>query len=205
MNIRAFLSFLLAVFTALPVFLTAPAARAQNAAPGYTLALGFTPSSQFGSPGDTLNFSGVVGNVTQNTVFLNGDSLTFNGPGTADESPFLNGVPNSLDPMGTVDANGNPTDTYSGSFFDVSISPDAAPGTYFGTFSVLGGADADALDELTSDPKNTRDPFSQERFSVTVLAPIAAVPEASTTLSFGGLLMLGGLLIVVQRRKARAL
>lgn len=187
----------------LVAFIGSPEVRAQSTPPGYVLALGFDQAAEFGNPGDVLNFSGTFSNVTANTVFLNSDSLTFSGPGTADDSPFLNGAPLTLDPMGTVDGNGNPTDSYSGSLFDITLNPDAAPGTYFGTFAILGGADANASDDLTADPNNVLDPFHQERFSVTVLAP-AAVPEASTTISFGLLLMLGGLLIVAKRRTGRA-
>jgi len=59
---------------------------------------------------------------------------------------------------------------------------------------VQGGADGNASDELASAP-----------FSVTVLAQPAAVPEASTTLSFGLLLVLGGGGLLVAKRRRAAL
>ena len=175
----------------LPLLLLAVPAHAQ-------LNLNLANTSLAGNPGDTLNFTGTLSNPTLASVFLNSDNPTFNGPGTTDGSPFLlnPNAPISLDPAGTTDANGNPTgtDSYSGPFFDVTLDPNAAPGIYNGTFTILGGVDGNATDNVAT-----------EDFSVTVLP--AAVPEASPTVSLGVLLALGlgGLIVSAKRRKASAL
>ena len=148
----------------------APAAHAQ-------LSLTLTPASQAGTAPGTFSFSGTLANPTANTVFLNGDSLTFNGPAsglTLDDSPFLTNAPSSLG------ASGGGSDTYTGGFFDVTASPSAAPGTYFGTFSVVGGADGSAQNTVAT-----------EDFSVSVTGQTALVPEASSVVSLALLLALG--------------
>ena len=169
----------------LPLALLAAPAQAQ-------LTLNLTPAAQVGAIGDTLNFTGTLSNPTLDTVFLNSDSFSFSGP-APDDSPFLN-APLSLDPVGTTDMNGNPTDSYTGGFFNVTLDSSVAPGTYLGTFSILGGADSNAADTVAT-----------EDFSVTVLP--AAVPEASSLVSLGVLLALGlgGLVISAKRRKSAAL
>jgi hypothetical protein len=179
----------------LPLLLLAAPAHAQ-------LNLSLLPASQAGNPGDTLNFTGMLSNPTAASdpnaysVFLNSDSPTFNGPGTIDATPFFTNAPASLDPAGTMDANGNltNTDTYNGPFFDITLDPNAAPGTYNGTFTILGGADGNASDTVAT-----------QDFSVTVLP--AAVPEASSVVSLGVLLALGlgGLVVSTRRRKSAAL
>ena len=155
----------------------APAAHAQ-------LLFTLTPAGLAGTPGSTLQYAGTLSNTsTTDTVFLNGDSPTLNAPGlTLDAGPFEGNAPLSLGPVGSG------SDIYSGGFFDISIDPAAQPGTYVGTFAIQGGADGDAQDTVA-----THD------FSVTVLP--AAVPEASSVVSLGLLLMLGLGGVVVARRK----
>jgi len=162
--------------------LAPPAAHAQAAPDPLTLTL--TSPDQAGVAGSIFTFAGTLSNPTAGTVFLNGGTPTLNGPlsVTTDSSPF-DSAPISLAPAGMA---GN---AYTGDFFSVTAGASTAPGTYFGFFTVQGGADGNVADELASTP-----------FSVTVLAQPAAVPEASTTISFGLLLALGGLLIVVKRR-----
>lgn len=161
----------------------APAARAQT-----TLTL--TPAAQAGSPGSTLFFSGTLANTGMSDVFLNGDSLTFNGPAnglTLDDSPFFANAPTSLG------ASGSGSDTFTGGLFDVSLGASAVPGTYFGTFAVTGGAGGNAQGTLAS-----------QDFSVTVEpASPSAAPEPSQVagLAFTAL-GLGGLLLRARRRKA---
>ena len=161
----------------------APAAQAQ-------LTLTLTPASQAGAAGSMFTFTGTLANPTANTVFLYGDSPTFNGPGTIDGNPFLNNGPLSLAPKGSTTGSG-PTDSYTGSFFTVTLSPLATPGTYLGTFEVLGGPTA-----------NDQNIVATEDFSVTVAPP--AVPEASTTVSLGLLLLLGlgGTVVAAKRKKS---
>ena len=150
------------------------------------LTLTLSPSSQAGKVPNTFHFTGTLTNPTGAVVFLNGDSPTFNGPGTIDDSAFLNNAPVSLGPTGSG------SDTYTGSFFDITLPSSAAPSTYFGTFTVLGGPTTN--DQMT---------VGTEDFSVMVL-PSPAVPEASTVVSLGLLLALGlgGLVVGARRRKA---
>ena len=182
---KSLFSALLVPAALLAALISTPAARAQTA--GDPVSLVFTPAGQVTTPGGVLNFSAALSNTTASPVFLNGDSLTFNGPAsglTLDDSPFLNNAPLSLG------AASSSSGLYSGNLFTVSVGPFAQPGTYFGTFEILGGADANAQNEV-----------AKADFSVTVLAP-AAVPEASTTASFGLLMALGlGGLVVARRRK----
>ncbi len=151
------------------MLLTAPAAQAQ-------LTLTLTPPNQVGAAGSAFTFSGTLANPTASSVFLNGDSLTFNGPGTTDDSAFFNNAPFSLDPLGSG------TDSYTGSLFTVTLDPAAAPGSYFGTFAVLGGADGSAMDTVAT-----------QDFSVTIPGDAPPpVPEASTAVSLSLLILLGG-------------
>lgn len=162
----------------LPLALLAVPARAQ-------LTLTLTPASQAGPAPSTFHFTGTLSNPTASEVFLNSDSLTFNGPAsTLDDSPFLNNAPLSLGPAGSG------SDTYTGGFFDVTLNSSAAPGTYFGTFEVLGGPTASDQNIVAS-----------EDFSVTVTS--APVPEASSPVGLGLLLALGmGGMALGARRKA---
>ncbi len=173
---------------ALLLALLAPTVHAQAASP---LTFTLTPPAQAGAAGSTFHFSGVLSNTTSATVFLNGDSATFNAPGlTLDDSPFLS-APTSLAPAG------QPGSIYMGGFFDILIDQSAMPGTFYGSFSILGGADGSANDVQASQP-----------FSVTVgsSSPVPPpVPEASTTVSLGLLLMLGmGAMVISAKRKKQA-
>ena len=151
------------------------------------LVLNLTPSLQSGTPGSTLLFSGTLSNPTASTVFLNGDGYTFSAPGlTLDASPFFNNAPDSLSAVG------GGSDTYSGGFFNVFVTPSALPGTYAGTFSVLGGADGNAQATVAS-----------ETFFVSVQPNSAPVPETSSAVSLGVLFGLGTLAIGICRRRKK--
>ncbi len=167
----------------------APAAHAQ-------LTFSLTPASQAGNPGDTLHFTGMLSNTsTTDTVSLaGGDTVNFNAPGlTLDDTPFFNNAPATLQTAGSVDGNNNSTDSFTGDFFDVKIANDgtAVPGTFFGTFTVNATDNATGADASVS-----------QDFSVTV--DPSPVPEASTTVSFGLLLLLGlgGVVIAKKRRQS---
>lgn len=165
------------------------------------LTLNFTPANQFGNPGDTLHFSGMFTNPTADTIYLNGLQSDFSGPAMSDTSPFSTS-PTQLDPMGTIGTDGTPTDSYTGGVFDLTLNPDAAPGTYYGTFAVLGGATDTSSDDVTLDPNAPDNPKHFEQFSVTVLPSAQPIPELSSTVSLGLLLTLGGLVVVARRRRA---
>lgn len=166
------------LFAALPLLLlAAPAAHAQ-----FNFAL--TPS-QTGMVGDTLTFTGAIANQGNSAVFLNGGGVTFSAPNImADDSPFFGSAPLSLAPAGSLGS------AYSGPFFTLAIGPAAQPGTYFGTFGIVGGADA-----LASDTLATRN------FSVTV-SSAPTVPEASPAVSLGLMLALGAGGVLAARRKS---
>lgn len=180
------LSFVLPASAALlACFSVLPAAHAQ--AP-YPLSLTFTSPNQTVGPGGALHFTGTLTNTSSSLVFLNSDSVSFNAPVaglTLDDSPFLTNAPMFLaaGPIGS---------SYTGDFFDVMVSPSAVAGTYQGTFDVLGGGDTGTYDIVGS-----------QTFFVSVPE---AVPEASTTVSMGLLLALGGggLMIAKRRRTAAA-
>ena len=169
--------------------IAAPAAHAQ-------LSFTLLPGNQSGIGGDTLHFTGALSNPsTTDTINLNSDSATFTAPGlTLDDSPFFNNAPSALSPMGSVDGSGNPTDSYTGGFFDITIASDgsALPGTYSGVLNILGGPNAGDLSIVAS-----------QKFTVTVQS--APIPEASSLVSLSLLLALGtGGLIVAGRHKKRA-
>lgn len=153
------------------MLIATPAAQAQ-------VVFQLTPPAQVGNPGDTLHFTGILTNLGTSTVYLFGDSATLTGPGlTLDDTPFFLDGPTSLAPMG------EDGDTYQGGFFDVNIdSLTAVPGVYTGTFALTGG----------DDPSST-DPLASQDFRVTVPGSNnAPVPEASTLVSLGLMLLLGG-------------
>jgi hypothetical protein len=166
-------------------FFGAPAAHAQ-------LNFALTPAGQAGNPGDTLQFTGTLSNPTASEVFLNGDSYSGLPAGlTLDDTPFFSNAPLSLQPAGSMDGSGNPTDSYTGGFFNIAIDPSVTPGTYTGTFAITGGADSNASDTVAT-----------EDFSVTVNP--SPVPEASSVISFGLLLALGAGGVIVAARKKKA-
>src|ERR1017187_2077500 len=68
----------------------------------------------------------------------------------------------------------NPGDIYSSSpIFSVIAAPEAQPGDYSGSFTILGGVDENAFDELAT-----------QNFQVTVTGT-SSVPEPSTILLLG--------------------
>jgi hypothetical protein len=111
------------------------------------VSLGFNPPIQTASPGSSITFSGTLGVTgTPGAVFINGDTInTSAGFGFAGDpfSLFLDDLSFFLNAPFTIssdDLNGPSSATFN--FFDVTIGAQVAPGTYFGTFYVLGGADS---------------------------------------------------------------
>ena len=145
------------------------------AAHASVLTVSFNPNPLSGPPGDTLQFMGTLTNDTSNTVFINSDSFSFAIPGALDDTPFLNNAPISLGPL----AMSSPF-----IFFQVTIPAVQAPGPYDGVFTVLGGANGNAMDNLGAG-----------NFEVHVVTP-----EPASLL----LCAAAGLALVVRRRKARA-
>ena len=142
------------------IFLLGLAATAQAA----TLNVSFSPDTLFASPGGTVQFSGSLTNTTDATVFLNGDSFTFDIPNAVDDFPFLSDAPISLGPNAS-----------SGifSFLNITVPGDQATGTYNGVFTVSGGADPSTLDSVGSAPFHL------------VVNPVVGVPEPGSALLLG--------------------
>lgn len=103
----------------------------------------FDQPNQMGQPGQTLEFFGTITNTGRDTVFLNSDNPTLGSPSLTLEDLFFSNVPISLDPgqsSGDIE------------LFDVMISNPLldAPGTHLGVYTLFGGADGDAQDNLAS-------------------------------------------------------
>lgn len=136
--------------------------------------------NQSGNPGDTLMFNGVLSNTGLTTIFLNSVDLNLAGTSLSPDfiDPFFNNVPLLLDP-------GQLTSHIL--LFDVFVENPFTdlPGTYAGTYTLLGGVDSNAQDVLGS-----------VDFGITVPN---AVPEPSSLLLLFGVLLLIGLARVGRR------
>ena len=129
--------------------------------------------------GDMVTFFGSLSNLGPGEVFLNGASLDCSAVPleiTCDSSPFLSNAPLSL---------GFPDTTLPFGFFDVFVGLTAAPGTYIGSFTVTGGANATQGNTLV-----TRD------FEIVVPQP---VPEPATITLLG--IGLAGAVAARRRRR----
>ena len=142
-----------------------------------------SPDTRTGAPGTDLVFSGTITNSGGATVFLNNDSINLIGVGlTTDDSKFFANVPAFLNAGASTGLVG---------LFDVSIDPATAFGMYPGSFSIVGGADANAQGTLVT-----------SNFSVVVAS--SAVPEGSSFVSLlSGLGALGALVGISRLRRSR--
>ena len=105
--------------------------------------------------GDMVTFFGSLSNIGLPEVFLNDASITFVGPAeiTFDViNQFFVNAPLSLGPGATTGPFG---------FFVASVGATATPGNYHGSFTVLGGADAGALNTLVTKDFEIVVPVSQ--------------------------------------------
>lgn len=139
---------------------------------------------QIGQVGDTFQFFGTITNRGPATAYLTAAQYTGLPSGvTVDETPFAFNAPSFLT------AKGDAGSTYTGDLFDVTVTPGTAPGFYSGLFTLTGGADPLADENSV---------LNTNGFSV------AAVPEASTTVSLSILLTLGigGLAFQAYKKKA---
>ena len=139
------------------------------------LILVLSPATQIGNPGGLFHFGGSLTNTGGTVVFLNGTVLSGSGVFQLNDTPFFANAPVSLTPGGM----------YTGPFFDIVVSLGTVPGTYGGSFAVLGGSTPSSLDVQGSQP-----------FSVQVVAT-SITPEPSALV-----LLLSGLppLLFVARR-----
>jgi hypothetical protein len=125
-----------------------------------TLSITFDPSILSAQPGQTITFSGSITNLENVAVFLNSCDVNIPGQFTSDCSLFFGG-PASLDPFETS------------AVFDLfTVTVDdpytGAAGLQPGIFTVVGGVDGDAQDNLV-----------EAQFSVDV------VPEPGTAVLLG--------------------
>jgi hypothetical protein len=140
----------------------------------------FLPDTQTAAPAALATYAATVSNTGASAVFLNGDNITFDGPATPDDTLFLSNFTGKLG-AGQSITNQN--------IFTLTVDSNAMPGSYLGTFDILGGNTNTANNVLAS-----------QNFQLIVSS---AVPETSTLL----MLMLGvGGLVGVRRagRKMRA-
>lgn len=135
-------------------------------------ALSFTLDSpiQTGTPGGTVTFSGTLFNDDIVDVFLNGASSTLPySELSVDFTDFFSLVPASL----------SAGESYDGPIFAVDITDDATPGDYFGSFTIQGGLDENAVNNLAT-----------ENFQISL--PGESAPEPASEQLFGlSLLVLG--------------
>src|ERR1017187_7353546 len=138
------------------------------------LAFNLTPATLTSAPGGTVEFTGTLNNPGTTDVFLNGDvnSLPYTKL-TVDDSPFF--IFSQLFLM--------PGQTYTGPFFDVTVDAAAVPGSYSGSFTIQGGADANAFDSVAS-----------ENFTVTVSKVNAPVPEPVGVVLLASCILLTGII-----------
>jgi len=145
---------MLAVAAILTICLS-PAAYANN-----TITFTLTNPNGFvwSAAGGTLTFQATVSAPVSNSdsLFFNGDSFNVTAPFTLDDTDFgLNFFPVDLAP-GT---------SFTGDLFQLTVPAGMAFGDYAGSFTLLGGADFNALDSLG-----------------TVNFSVAAVPEPSSVM-----------------------
>lgn len=99
------------------------------------------PDTLDATAGQTVTYTATLTNTTTDAVYINSDDITFGGPGTPDDTPFL------LNFTGLLDAGQSITFQ---PFLNLTLDDTAAIGQYFGTFEVLGGSSEDANDLVGS-------------------------------------------------------
>jgi hypothetical protein len=125
-----------------------------------------------GAPGTEFDIIGTLSNFDAEPVFLNTASGSLSsGDLDFDYANFFVLVPRTL----------NTGDLFSGPIFSVVVSQQALPGDYLGTFTIQGGIDGEAFDDLAT-----------QNFQVTVSStpdtpePSSFALLASVLAAFGG-------------------
>jgi hypothetical protein len=105
------------------------------------LLFNLNPAGLTGAPGGSVTFNATLTNSGIDTIWLNGDTSSVGTPGlTIDDTPYLNNFPLFL--IGG--------DAATADLFTVDIDPSVLVGNYFGSFTIVGGADAFAQDALAT-------------------------------------------------------
>jgi hypothetical protein len=144
-----------------------------------TVTLTLTDPVQFGgnSLGSSLSFDATVTAPITNSadVFLNSDSFNVDAPLTLDDDGFFFGFPLSL----------SPGESFNGLLFTVFLPTSTPDAIYNGSFSILGGSDGNAANDL-----------ADVTFEVTM------TPEPTTILLLGA--GLPGLAAIIRRKLGAA-
>jgi hypothetical protein len=103
--------------------------------------LTFSASTMSLAAGGTVEFDGTLTNTGGDLLYLNGDqfSLLYSDL-SVDDSPFIFDGPLSLSP-------GN---SWVGAFIDVTADDSISDGSYSGSYTILGGTDPNAFDNLAT-------------------------------------------------------
>jgi hypothetical protein len=114
-----------------------------SSAPAHADSIIFTLTNPTGFAlvtGGSVTYDATVSAPASNSalVFLNGDSFDVTAPVTLDDSDFFADFPLSLAPGGS----------FTGALFVLTVPPGTAFGSYDGTFTLLGGANAGANSTL---------------------------------------------------------
>ncbi len=147
----------------------------------------------------TYTFRGLLTNTFSQPLFFNGDLLAVDPALLGDDSVFINTFVLPADPAGNplpqpALGAGQSLDV---PLFTITLPQDTPLGTYDGTFQVQGGFTASDYGILGT----------AQAFTVTTTPdapPLPAVPEATTSVSLGILMTLGGLLTAWKAARKRA-
>jgi hypothetical protein len=135
------------------------------------ITLDLLPLNPTGTIGDTIAFRGTVTNGSNEAVYLTGNDSVISGGLSIDDSKFWTHAGLILSPgatTGMID------------LFDVKIGSSTLPGLYGGTFTIIGGADAAAQDNIAT-----------QGFNVNVVPPAQVPePEALTASAAGAVALL---------------
>lgn len=172
--------------------LAAPAARAQVSGLTFT----FAPAVQTVDVGGSADYTGLFSNTTLTNYFVTGGVYT---PSTFGGSPlvfgFFNGDPSAAN--GPFEVLAGQTRTVGG-VYTLSADPTLGAGTYTGAVDFQGQTEADFNSGTGTDMTLSTAPVS-----LTVRPQgVPAVPEASSLVSLGLLLALGGAGVWGARRRA---
>ena len=125
-NMKTSKRFLVMSLTTVFVLLASTAAKADN----YPLTITLDEPFQSAMTAGTFDFTGTIVNNSAGVVNLGGDTFTFNGPLSANDSGFNNNAPFTLsasESSGDID------------LFTITVAPGTPVGLYTGVFEITDG------------------------------------------------------------------